>query len=106
MDEAVARMEAAQQPNGWLGSYNEPIRFYQVNWNSRPGPSSWDDQRHGWDLWCNFMSLDGLLKYHEYHETVGGDAKALLAAHRIGNLIAGTFGDGNKTSRWCLTTPA
>ena len=93
MDEAVERIARAQKPNGYLGGYDEPHRFYQVNWNARSAPAAWDDDRHGWDLWCNFMSLEGLLKYHRL---VPSDTRALETARRIGELIVTTFGEGKQ----------
>jgi DUF1680 family protein len=93
MDEAVRRMAAAQHTNGWLGGYDEPYRFYQVDWNARPEISAGDDKSYGWDVWCNFMSLEGLLKYHS---VVTDDTLALQTAVRIGDLICATFGDGKQ----------
>jgi DUF1680 family protein len=92
MDEAISRMLAVQAPNGWLGSYDEPYRFYQLNWNGLGRPSAWDTY-YGWDLWCNFMSMEGLLKYHW---AVTNENRALNAACRIGDLIIQTFGEGKQ----------
>jgi len=92
MDEAVSGMIAAQAPNGWLGSYDEPYRYYQLNWNGLFKPTTWDTY-YGWDLWCNFTSLEGLLKYHW---ATTNEIRALRAAQRIGDLVIETFGDGKQ----------
>ena len=92
MDQAVSRMVAVQAPNGWLGSYDEPFRFYQINWNALSKPVAWDTY-YGWDLWCNFTSLEGLLKYHR---ATTNESRALQAAQRIGDLVIQTFGEGKQ----------
>ena len=70
-DVATALM-AAQGDDGYLGTYVPADRWT------------------GWDVWVHKYNLLGLLAYHE----LSGDAAALAACCRIGDLLARTFGSG------------
>jgi len=71
MDGIARGLVAAQLADGYLGTYPDDRR-----WTS-------------WDVWVHKYDLIGLLRYHE----ITGDAAALAAARRIGDLLAATFGD-------------
>ena len=47
----------------------------------------------GWDIWAHAEAMSGLLTYYQYT----GDASALAACQKCGDLLCATFGDG-KTS--------
>jgi DUF1680 family protein len=74
IDAAVRRLIAAQQPDGYLGTYADDQR-----WTS-------------WDVWVHKYVLIGLLAYHG----ATGDPYALEAARRIGDLLVATFGPGKR----------
>ena len=70
MDRMARALMATQKPDGYLGTYVDEKR-----WTA-------------WDVWVHKYDLIGLLNYHE----TTGDAGALRAARRIGDLLAETFG--------------
>jgi len=72
MDRMARRLIASQQPDGYLGTYLPAKR-----WTS-------------WDVWVHKYDLIGLLNYHE----TTGNADALRAARRVGDLLSTTFGTG------------
>ena len=78
VDDSVARLIRTQKPNGYLGTYPEERRFYQVN----------DEfTSTSWDVWnCRYV-LQGLLTYDELHRS----PEAVKAAARLGTLLARTF---------------
>jgi len=96
MDDFAQRLVKAQQPDGWLGSYVPEVRFHNVDWNNLqltagefPGKNG---ENYFFDLWCNFLTMLGLIRYYE----ASNDKKFLDAACKIGDLIAATFGDGKQ----------
>jgi len=72
MDRIALALIAAQQPDGYLGTYIDAKR-----WTS-------------WDVWVHKYDLIGLLNYHE----TTGNPQALAAARKIGDLLTRTFGAG------------
>lgn len=72
MDRMARRLMATQHPDGYLGTYTDDKRWTR------------------WDVWVHKYDLIGLLNYYE----TTGDAPALRAARRIGDLLAETFGTG------------
>jgi DUF1680 family protein len=70
IDDAVATLAAAQQPDGYLGTYSDAHRW------------------GGWDVWTHKYNLIGLVTAYQYT----GNAQALAAARRIGDLLIRTFG--------------
>lgn len=80
VDTAVDRLIATQKANGYIGIYPEDRRFTSTN---DPHVKS------SWDVWnCRYV-LQGLLTYHEQTDS----AKALAAAHKLGQLLSTTFKD-------------
>jgi DUF1680 family protein len=75
---AVRDLIATQEPDGYLGTYEPELRF-----GLYPGAD--------WDVWTHKYCLIGLLTYHEWT----GDAEALRAACRAGDLLVQTFGEGD-----------
>ena len=71
MDRIARGLIAAQEPDGYLGTYTDDKR-----WTS-------------WDVWVHKYDLIGLLTY--YHVT--GYEPALDAARKIGDLLCRTFGE-------------
>jgi DUF1680 family protein len=71
MDRVAHALIAAQDPDGYLGTYTDDKR-----WTS-------------WDVWVHKYDLIGLLSYYR----VTGDAAALRSARKIGDLLDRTFGD-------------
>lgn len=74
LDDAVTALIAAQNPDGYLGTYAK-----QNRWG-------------GWDVWTHKYNLLGLLAYYEFTQ----DARALAAAQKIGDLLIDTFGEGKR----------
>lgn len=74
MDRMARALMATQRPDGYLGTYSDEKRWTQ------------------WDVWVHKYDLIGLLNYHE----TTGDAGALRASRRIGDLLAETFGPGKR----------
>ena len=72
MDRVAKELIATQLPDGYLGTYTDDKR-----WTS-------------WDVWVHKYDLLGLLSYHR----ATGDAAALNAAKRVGDLLCRTFGTG------------
>jgi len=71
MDEVARALAAAQDGDGYLGTYLPEHR-----WTS-------------WDVWSHKYNLIGLLAYHR----ATGDAAALEAARRMGDLLSRVFGE-------------
>jgi DUF1680 family protein len=70
VDRVVRRLIATQEPDGYLGTYQEAEK--------------WKD----WDVWVHKYDLIGLLTYWQYtHYT-----PALTACRRVGDLLVRTFG--------------
>jgi DUF1680 family protein len=64
-------LAATQGPDGYLGTY--------------PAARRWT----GWDVWVHKYNLIGLLSYYE----LTADPAVLHTCRRMGDLLAGTFGD-------------
>ena len=93
LDDYTAHLLAVQQPDGWLGNYVSEVRFHHVDWNTLrlpagvfPGPQGED---FFFDLWNNYVTMLGLIRYH----VTTGDHPALAAACKIADLCINTFGD-------------
>lgn len=80
-DETLDRLLAAQQPDGYLGTYAADQR--------------WQD----FDIWTQRHVLSALLSYHRQT----GRAEALDAAQRLAGLLIQTFGEGNGQRNFVLT---
>lgn len=74
MDQVVRDLVAAQEADGYLGTYEPGQRFVL-----QPGAD--------WDVWSHKYNLIGLLTYHRHT----GDAAALQAARRAADLLLATF---------------
>src|SRR5947209_5425688 len=70
MDRIAAALMKMQRADGYLGTYVDAKRWTE------------------WDVWIHKYDLIGLLNYHQ----TTGNAEALTAAQRIGDLLARTFG--------------
>ncbi len=74
IDSAAKVLIAAQQPDGYLGTYLEKDR--------------WTD----WDVWSHKYNLIGLLTYY----SATGYSPALESCRKMGDLLINTFQKGNK----------
>lgn len=74
LDQVAAQLVASQEADGYLGTYVTPQRF---------GLYDGAD----WDVWSHKYNLIGLLTYYRYT----GNAPALQAARRVGDLLIATF---------------
>ncbi len=74
IDGVAAELISTQEPDGYLGTYLPEQRF-----GLYPGAD--------WDVWSHKYNLIGLLTYYRYT----GNAPALAAARRIGDLLIATF---------------
>ncbi len=74
LDGAVREFLAAQEPDGYLGTYPPGKRF-----------GVYPDA--DWDVWVHKYDLLGLLTYYRYT----GDEAALAGARKIGDLLLATF---------------
>jgi len=79
LKEIVERLLATQEPNGYLGTYAEEARFYNV-----------PTDKKSWDIWSHRYNLYGLLTYERYH----CDDRIVRACERMGDLLIDTFGEG------------
>ena len=82
LDYAVAELIAAQEPDGYLGTYTSATRFGlhpASDGNPWLGPA--------WDVWSHKYCLLGLLTYHQFT----GDAAALAASRKAADLLLDTF---------------
>lgn len=80
LDRGAAALLAAQEEDGYLGTYLPAQRFQLL-----PGAD--------WDVWTIKYAMLGLLAYHD----ATGDARALTACRRAADLLLATFGDGRKS---------
>lgn len=76
----AADLIAAQEPDGYLGTYVATQRF-----GLYPGAD--------WDVWSHKYNLMGLLTYYQFT----GDPAALVASRRMADLLVATFGPGKKS---------
>jgi len=74
LDHVAAELIAAQEPDGYLGTYVPAQRFGLF-----PGAD--------WDVWSHKYCLIGLLTYYQYT----GNESALAAARRAADLLLRTF---------------
>lgn len=80
LDYAAAELIKTQEPDGYLGTYVPEKRFGLY-------------QNADWDVWVHKYNLLGLLTYHQYT----GNAPALEASRKMGDLLIRTFGPGKKS---------
>jgi uncharacterized protein len=74
LDRVAAELIATQEPDGYLGTYVPDKRF-----------GTYPDA--DWDVWTHAYNMIGLLAYYRYT----GNAPALAAVRRIGDLLIATF---------------
>lgn len=78
LKETVDRLMAAQESNGYLGTYAEKKRFYKM-----PAGKSWD-------IWSHRYNLYGLLTYERFHP----DERIVKTCERMADLLIETYGQG------------
>ena len=78
LKETVVRLIAAQEANGYLGTYAEKKRFYNVP----------DDR--SWDIWSHRYNLYGLLTYERFHP----DDNIVRVCEKMADLLIQTYGPG------------
>jgi DUF1680 family protein len=81
LKEIVERLLAAQETNGYLGTYAEEERFYIEPTDKR-----------SWDIWSHRYNLYGLITYERYNR----DDRIVQACERMGDLLIDTFGEGRR----------
>lgn len=74
LDRVAAELVAAQEPDGYLGTY-EPGRRFALHDGAE------------WDVWSHKYGLIGLIAYHRYT----GNETALTACRRAADLLLATF---------------
>ena len=79
LQDTVKRLLAAQQDNGYLGTYVPETRFY-----APPG----EHTKRSWDIWTHRYNIYGLLTYERYHP----DPAVVEACIRVGDLLIEAFG--------------
>jgi DUF1680 family protein len=80
LDRVATGLIAAQEPDGYLGTYVPEKRFGQY-------PDA------DWDVWSHKYCLIGLLSYYQ----ATGSQPALDACRRVGDLLISTFGPGMRS---------
>jgi DUF1680 family protein len=80
IDRVAAELIKTQEPDGYLGTYAPAQRFTLA-------PDA------DWDVWVHKYDLLGLLTYYQYT----GNAPALTACRKVGDLLCATFGQGRKS---------
>jgi DUF1680 family protein len=71
----VAELIATQAEDGYLGPFAKNVRLLK-----------------NWDLWGHYHAIQALLLWHDY----SGDAPALAAARKAGDLVCNTYLDSGK----------
>lgn len=79
IDRVAAELIKTQEADGYLGTYAPDQRFGQF-------------KGADWDVWVHKYDLIGLLTYYQYT----GNAEALEACKKIGDLLMKVFGPGEK----------
>ena len=74
LDRVVVELIAAQEPDGYLGTYVAAQRFDL-------------SKGAGWDVWSHKYCLAGLLSYYQFT----GNAAALAASRKAADLLIATF---------------
>ncbi len=74
LDRVAAELIAAQEPDGYLGTYVPAQRFDL-------------SKGAGWDVWSHKYCLAGLLSYYQFT----GNAAALAASRKAADLLIATF---------------
>jgi DUF1680 family protein len=89
LERFVAELLPLQAEDGYFGPFPRENRLTgsAPNIDGKNGPT--------WDAWGHYHMILGLLSWHE----VSGDARALGAAGRIGDLFAARFGGEGKKPR-------
>jgi DUF1680 family protein len=77
--ETVERLVAAQETNGYLGTYAEKKRFYTVPTDKR-----------SWDVWSHRYNLYGLLIYERFNP----NPRIVSTCEKMGDLLIKTYGPG------------
>jgi len=80
IDRVARGLVAAQEPDGYLGTYLPADRF-----QLKPGSD--------WDVWSHKYCLIGLLTYHRYTQ----DPASLRAARRAADRLIAEFGPGKRS---------
>jgi uncharacterized protein len=80
LDRVASDLIAAQEPDGYLGTYVPDKRFGLY-------------QDADWDVWSHKYNLMGLLTYYQYT----GNESALTACRKMGDLLIKTFGPGKQS---------
>jgi DUF1680 family protein len=80
LDRVASDLIAAQEPDGYLGTYVPEKRFGLY-------------EGADWDVWSHKYNLLGLLTYYQYT----GNESALAACRKMGDLLILTFGPGKKS---------
>jgi DUF1680 family protein len=80
LDRVALDLIAAQEPDGYLGTYAPEKRFGLY-------------EGADWDVWSHKYNLIGLLTYYQYT----GNESALSACRKMGDLLIRTFGPGQKS---------
>jgi DUF1680 family protein len=80
LDHVASDLIAAQEPDGYLGTYVPEKRF-----------GLYEDA--DWDVWSHKYNLIGLLTYYRYT----GNESARAACRKMGDLLIQTFGPGKKS---------
>jgi hypothetical protein len=80
LDRVASDLIAAQEPDGYLGTYVPEKRFGLY-------------QGADWDVWSHKYNMLGLLSYYQYT----GNESALTACRKMGDLLIQTFGPEKKS---------
>ena len=101
----VDRLLAAQQPNGYLGTYGDDHTFMALPENTSKNaivddvapakskgkkPPRKAKPKGGWDTWTLRYNLYGLLTYERFHP----DKRVVEACRKMGDLLIEVYGEG------------
>jgi len=105
LQKTVSRLLAAQEPNGYLGTYGRDHRFTAMPENVRLSDIADDIEPRkkpknpkrgnrkpsgGWDTWTLRYNIYGLLTYERYHP----DPRIVEACRKMADLLITVYGEG------------
>jgi len=102
LKETVERLIAAQEANGYMGTYGDHYTFMAMPENksitaifddvasSNKKPARKKKYKGGWDTWTHRYNIYGLLTYERFHP----DPRIVESCERMADLLIEVYGEG------------